>query len=188
MEKNQIIRCFGTGNSIYEKYHDTEWAKPIHNDRLLFEYLILEGAHAGLSWLTILNKRENYRLAYDNFEPEIVAKYDENKILELLEDSGIVRHKLKILASIKNANVFLAIQKEFGSFDKYMWSYVNNKTIKNNWKEREQVPGSTEISDKISKDLKKRGMSFVGTTIIYAFMQAVGMVDDHFVGCCAYRK
>jgi DNA-3-methyladenine glycosylase I len=184
----EIIRCFGTGNKVYEQYHDTEWGRPIHGENELFEYLTLEGAHAGLSWLTILNKRENYRKLYYNFDPEIVAKYDENKILGLLENTGIVRHKLKVRASVKNANVFLAIQKEFGSFDTYIWNFVNNKTIKNNFQTRQQIPGSTKISDKISKDLKKRGMSFVGSTIMYAFMQAVGMVDDHFIGCCKYEK
>lgn len=186
--KKKTIRCFGTGIDIYQKYHDTEWGKSIHNDNELFEYLILEGAHAGLSWLTILKKRETYRIAYDNFVPEIVAKYDENKIQELILNPGIVRHELKVRASVKNANVFLAIQKEYGSFNSYIWNYVNNKTIKNNFQTRQEVPASTELSDAISKDLKKRGMSFVGTTIMYAFMQAVGMVDDHFVGCCKFKK
>lgn len=188
MEENNIIRCFGTGIPNYEHYHDTEWGVPVHDERLLFEMLILEGAHAGLSWLTILNKRETYKQAYDNFNPEIVAKYDEHKILDLLENPGIVRHKLKVRASVKNAQVFLAIQKEFGSFDKYIWGFVNYKTIKNNYSIDNRMPASTELSDKISKDLKKRGMSFVGTTIMYSFIQAIGMVNDHLKECHCYNR
>ena len=181
-------RCFGSSSELYSRYHDEEWGIEVHDDRLLFEMLILEGAHAGLSWETILNKRKNYRIAFDNFDVKKVAKYDDKKYNELLNNPGIVRNKLKIKSAIKNAQVFIEIQKEFGSFEKYIWSYVNFKQIKNNWETKRDIPSSTEISDKISKDLKKRGMSFVGTTIIYAFMQAVGLVNDHYSGCFKFRN
>ena len=181
IETKEVIRCFGTGNELYENYHDTEWGIPVHDERLLFEMIILEGAHAGLSWLTILNKRETYKKAYDNFDVVKVSKYDEDKIQELLEDKGIVRHKLKVRTSVKNSQVFIAIQKEFGSFDKYIWNYVNNKPIKNTYSIDNLMPSSNELSDRISKDLKKRGMSFVGTTIMYAFLQAVGLLNDHLI-------
>ncbi|MDP8050968.1 DNA-3-methyladenine glycosylase I [Pasteurella atlantica] len=170
-------------NSLSVQYHDTEWGKPEFDDRKLFEMLILEGAQAGLSWNTILNKRENYRIAFDYFDPQKIAKYDEKKIAELLQNSGIVRNKLKINSAVKNAKVFLDIQQEFGSFSNYIWAFVKNKPIKNHIQDYAQTPAMTPLSDKISKDLKKRGMSFVGSTIIYAFMQAVGMVNDHQTDC-----
>lgn len=175
-------------NDLYVKYHDEEWGVPVHSDQKLFEFLILEGCQAGLSWQTILNKRENYRKAYDNFDPQKVAKYDEQKIAELLSDAGIVRNRLKVRSSIKNAQVFLDIQKEFGSFDQYLWSFVDFKPLKNSIKELKEIPAKTDLSDKISKDLKKRGMSFVGSTIIYAMMQAIGMVNDHQVDCFRYPQ
>ncbi|HKK59963.1 MAG TPA: DNA-3-methyladenine glycosylase I [Salinivirga sp.] len=167
----------------YIKYHDEEWGVPTHNDRDLFEMLVLEGAQAGLSWSTILHKRGNYRKAFDNFEVTKVANYDESKIEALLQDKGIVRNQLKIRSAVKNARVFLNIQKEFGSFDHYIWNYVNHKPIINRWQKPEDVPAETALSKTISKDLKKRGMSFVGPTIIYAYMQSIGMVNDHLTGC-----
>ncbi|MBW2998650.1 DNA-3-methyladenine glycosylase I [Candidatus Woesearchaeota archaeon] len=177
-------RCDWVSNEeIYIKYHDEEWGVPTHDDRLLFEMLILEGAQAGLSWITVLKKRENYKLAFDNFDVKKVSKYDENKVQELLNNEGIIRNKLKIRSAIKNAKMFIEIQKEFGSFDKYIWGFVNNKPIKNKFKSLSELPAKTELSDKISKDLKKRGMSFIGSTIIYAYMQAIGMVDDHQTDC-----
>jgi len=175
-------------NDLYIKYHDQEWGVPVHEDKRLFEMLILEGCQAGLSWETILKKRENYRKAYDNFDPKKVAKYSEEKIKELLTNEGIVRNKLKVRASVKNAKVFLKIQKEFGSFDKYLWNFVDNKTVINKLEKFEDYPAKTEISDKIAKDLKKRGMSFVGSTIIYAMMQAIGMVNDHQIDCFKYSQ
>lgn len=175
-------------NDLYVKYHDQEWGVPLHDDNKLFEALILDGAQAGLSWSTILNKRENYRKAYDNFDPKKVAKYDEKKISDLLQDKGIVRNRLKVRSSIKNAQVFLEIQKEFGNFDKYLWSFVDYKPLKNSFQKLNELPAKTELSDKISKDLKKRGMSFVGSTIIYAMMQAIGMVNDHQTDCFRYSQ
>ncbi len=164
-------------------YHDNEWGVPLHDDNRLFETIVLDGAQAGLSWKTILNKRENYRKAFDNFDVKKVAKYDEKKVEELLQNEGIVRNKLKIASAIRNAKVFIEIQKEFGSFDNYIWAFVDNKSIKNHRKTIKDFPAKTELSDTISKDLKKRGMNFVGSTIIYAVMQAIGMVNDHMVGC-----
>lgn len=183
-----IERCFGSNSIEYSKYHDEEWGVEVHDDRLLFEMLILEGAHAGLSWEIILNKREHYREAFDNFDVKKVSNYNEEKFEKLLLNKGIVRNRLKIKSAIKNAQIFIEIQKEFGSFDKYLWSYVNFKQIKNKWEKKEDIPNSSEISDKISKDLKKRGMSFVGTTIMYSYMQAIGLVNDHYVGCFKFRK
>ncbi len=183
-----IERCFGSNSIEYSKYHDEEWGVEVHDDRLLFEMLILEGAHAGLSWEIILNKREHYREAFDNFNVKKVSNYNEEKFEELLLNKGIVRNRLKIKSAIKNAQIFIEIQKEFGSFDKYLWSYVNFKQIKNKWEKKEDIPNSSDISDKISKDLKKRGMSFVGTTIMYSYMQAIGLVNDHYVGCFKFRK
>jgi DNA-3-methyladenine glycosylase I len=175
------MRCSWTGDDpLMIKYHDKEWGKELHDDQLLFEFLILEGAQAGLSWKTVLHKRENYRKAFNNFDPNIVSNYD-NKISELLNNEGIIRNKLKINSAINNAKIFLEIQKEFGSFDNYIWSF--SKPIKNNFRELKDLPASTELSDKISKDLKKRGMNFVGSTIIYAFIQAIGMVNDHLQDC-----
>jgi len=175
-------------NDLYIKYHDEEWGVPLHHEHKLFELLILEGCQAGLSWETILKKRENYRKAYDNFDPKVVAEYDDEKIQELLSNAGIVRNKLKVRASVKNAKVFLKIQKEFGSFDQYLWNFIDNKPIVNNLEKLEDYPTRTELSDKISSDLKKRGMSFVGSTIIYAMIQAIGMVNDHQTDCFRYSQ
>ncbi len=173
-------------NSLYVEYHDTQWGVPVHSDRRLFEMLTLEGAQAGLSWSTILAKRENYQKAFDNFDVQKISKYEKKKIAELLLNEGIVRNKLKIASVVRNAEVFLKIQKEFGSFDKYIWNFVGGKTIQNNFKKFSDIPAQTSLSEKISKDLKKKGMSFVGPTIVYAFMQAVGMVNDHEEAC--FRK
>jgi DNA-3-methyladenine glycosylase I len=169
-------------------YHDREWGVPVHDDRLLFEFLILEGAQAGLSWSTILNKRENYRRAFDNFVPEKVARYASAKVKKLLADEGIVRNRLKIAAAGQNAKAFLAVQKEFGSFDAYIWRFVGGRPLINSWKNRGQVPARTAESDAMSKDLQQRGFKFVGSTICYAFMQAVGMVNDHTTDCFRHRQ
>lgn len=165
------------------QYHDKEWGIPVHNDKKLFEMLILEGAQAGLSWSTILKRRKTYRKAFDNFDPKIVSKYTQKDITRLLSDEGIIRNRLKIKSTINNAQKFLEIQKEFGRFDKYLWSFVEGKPIKNNFTKHSDIPTSTALSDQISKDLKKRGFSFVGTTIIYAYLQAVGIVNDHTKNC-----
>lgn len=178
-------RCFGSGagKEFYAKYHDEEWGIPAYEDRHLFEMLILEGAQAGLSWETILKRREGYRKAFYNFEPKLVAKMSDEELENLRENPEIIRNRLKIYSARKNAMVFLEIQEEFGSFSKYLWGFVDHEPIVNNWSEFEEVPAQTEISDALSKDLKKRGMSFVGSTIMYAYMQAVGMVDDHLTSC-----
>jgi len=168
-------------------YHDKEWGVPVHDDKLLFEFLILEGAQAGLSWSTILNKRDNYRRAFDRFDPRKVAKYDARKIKQLLADAGIVRNRLKINAAVQNAKAFLAVQKEFGTFDQYIWRFVGGKPIRNGWSSHKKVPARTAESDAMSKDLLKRGFKFVGSTICYAFMQAVGMVNDHTRDCFRYK-
>jgi len=183
-------RCFGSkvGQEFYGEYHDTEWGVPVHDDRLLFEMLILEGAQAGLSWETILKKRKGYRKAFHNFDPKKVAKMTDAALEALRENEGIIRNRLKIESARKNALVFLAIQKEFGSFDKYLWDFVGGTTIVNHPHSFDDVPVKTKESDAISKDLKKRGMSFVGSTIIYAYMQAVGMVDDHLADCLKAAK
>ena len=182
-------RCQWAGNDpLYQKYHDEEWGIPVHDDRKLFEMLILEGAQAGLSWITILRKRENYRKAFNNFDVKKIANYDSKKVKQLLENEGIIRNKLKINAAIINAKLFLDVQKEFGSFDKYIWQFVNGKPIINKWKDLKGLPAKTEESDAMSKDLKKRGFKFVGSTICYAFMQAVGMVNDHTIDCFRYGK
>lgn len=173
---------------IYIKYHDEEWGVPVHNDRKHFEFLVLESAQAGLSWLTILKRREGYRLAYDGFDPVKVAGYGEKKVEEMMNYEGIIRNKRKIESSIKNAKVFLKIQDEFGSFDKYIWSYTDQKTILNCFKELKEMPAKTELSEKISKDLKKRGCSFLGPTIIYSYLQAVGIINDHLVDCFRYEE
>ena len=173
-------------NLLYIDYHDQEWGVPIYDDQRLFEFLILEGAQAGLSWLTILKKRDNYRKAFDHFDAVKIAKYTPQKLEKLILDPGIVRNRLKIQAAVTNAKLYLAIQKEFGSFSKYIWSFVDGKPIKNHWRSLTEVPTSTEISDAMSKDLKKRGFKFVGSTICYAFMQAVGMVNDHTLDCFCY--
>jgi DNA-3-methyladenine glycosylase I len=169
-------------------YHDAEWGVPVHDDRKFFEFLILEGAQAGLSWATILKKRENYRRAFDGFDPRKIAHYDRRKIRELLGDAGIVRNRLKIAATIANARLFLALQKEFGSFDEYVWRFVDGKPKVNLWRESQRVPARAEESDALSKDLKKRGFRFVGTTICYAFMQATGMVNDHASDCFRRKR
>ncbi len=174
--------------SLYCNYHDKEWGIPVHDDKVLFEFLILEGAQAGLSWSTVLKKRENYRKAFDNWDFYKIAKYREKKEKELLQNEGIIRNRLKIKSTINNAKVFIRIISEFGSFDKYIWGFVNGKPIINMFKSMSEIPASTEVSDKISKDLKKRGMNFVGSTIIYAFMQAVGMVNDHEISCFRYGE
>lgn len=182
-------RCgWVTDDEIYKKYHDEEWGKPLHDEHKLFEFLILEGAQAGLSWLTILKKRSRYQVVFDHFDPEKISKYDDAKVQEFLSDSGIVRNKLKINSAIRNAKIFLKIQKEFGSFDAYIWGFVNGKPLQNHWNSLSEIPAKTELSDKISKDLKKRGMNFVGSTIMYAFMQATGMVNDHHKGCYLLEK
>lgn len=188
--KKTKIRCSWANhaNPLYVSYHDKEWGRPVHDDRKHFEMLTLEGAQAGLSWETILNKRENYRKAFDNFNPQKVAKYTPAKIKKLLEDPGIVRNRLKVQSTVTNAKAFLEIQEEFGSFDKFVWAYVGGKPIVNAFKSTKDYPTKTLISDKISKDLKKRGFRFVGSTIIYAYMQAIGMVDDHALNCFLKKK
>ncbi len=189
MNKNQKNRCgWTTSDPLYIEYHDKEWGVPVHDDRKLFEMLILEGAQAGLSWITILRKRENYRKVFDNFDAVKISKYKQNKIDKLLNDAGIIRNKLKINAAVQNAKVFLEIQKEFGSFDKYIWQFVDGKPKHNIFKNLKEVPAKTKESDAMSKNLKKRGFKFVGSTICYAFMQAVGMVNDHVEGCFKFKK
>lgn len=184
-----MSRCAWVNNDpLYIHYHDHEWGVPIYDDQLLFEYLNLEGAQAGLSWYTILKKRENYREAFDNFDPAAIVTYDEEKVKELLANKGIVRNKLKIHAVIINAKMYFNIVEEFGSFSAYIWSFVNGQPIQNHFMHSGEVPASTEISDKLSKDLKRRGFKFIGTTICYAFMQAVGMVNDHVMTCDCYQK
>lgn len=182
-------RCDWTKNTsgLEIEYHDKEWGKPIYDDRLLFEFLILEGAQAGLSWSTILHKRENYRDAFDNFNAEKIIDYKQDKIDELLQNKGIVRNKLKINSVVTNAKIYLEIQKEYGSFSTYIWSFVDGKPIQNNWKTKEDVPVKTINSDNMSKALKKRGFKFIGSTICYAYMQAVGMVNDHTTDCFCYN-
>jgi len=169
------------------EYHDTEWGVPVHDDRKLFEFLVLDAFQAGLSWSTILAKRENFRKAFDNFDYQKIVNYDQKKIEALLKDSGIIRNKLKINATISNAKAFIEVQKEFGSFDKYNWSFTGGKTLLNSWKEMKDIPATSKESDAMSKDLKKRGFKFVGSTICYAFMQAAGMVNDHLVSCFRYN-
>jgi len=180
-------RCGWARTELAIAYHDREWGVPQHDDRILFEFLILEGAQAGLSWETILRKRENYRRAFDHFDARIVAQYDRGKVKELLADPGIVRNRLKIAAAVENARAFLAVQQEFGSFDAYVWKFVDGRPIKNLWRSAERATHTAE-SDAMSKDLRRRGFKFVGTTICYAFMQAVGMVNDHEKGCFRYPQ
>ena len=170
------------------EYHDTEWGKPVHDDRVLFEFLILEGAQAGLSWDTILNKRENYRRAFDRFDAAKIARYDKRKVRALLADPGIVRNRLKIASAISNARAFLAVQKEFGTFNRYIWQFVDGQPKRNDWRASRRLPARTSESDAMSEDLKRRGFRFVGTTICYAFMQATGMVNDHARGCFRYSR
>jgi DNA-3-methyladenine glycosylase I len=179
----KMNRCPWARSELYVRYHDAEWGVPVHDDRLLFEFLILEGAQAGLSWETILNKRENYRAAFDRFEPAVVAKYGQRQRAKLLVNAGIVRNRLKIDSAIQNAKMTLAVQEEFGSLDRYLWGFVGHRPRQNVWRSMKQVPAKTPESDAMSKDMRRRGFKFVGTTICYAFMQAVGMVNDHLVEC-----
>jgi DNA-3-methyladenine glycosylase I len=186
--KSDPVRCRWAQNPLAIAYHDTEWGTPVHDDRTLFEFLILEGAQAGLSWDTILQKRINYRKAFNNFDPKKVAKYDAKKQSVLLKNPGIIRNRLKIKSATQNAKAFLAVQKEFGSFDKYIWQFTGGKPKINSWRTGQSVPAKTPESDAMCKDLKKRGFNFVGSTICYAFMQATGMVNDHAVECFRYKK
>lgn len=182
-------RCaWVTDDPLYISYHDLEWGVPIYDDRLLFEFLVLEGMQAGLSWLTILKKRDNYRKSFDNFNAKKIVKYDQQKIDQLLMNEGIVRNKLKIASVITNAKSFLEVKQEFSSFSEYIWGFVNGSPIQNRWRNITQLPSTSAISDQLSKDLKKRGFKFVGSTICYAFMQAVGMINDHTADCFLYKK
>ncbi|MCG7501961.1 MULTISPECIES: DNA-3-methyladenine glycosylase I [Tenacibaculum] len=182
-------RCFWVSNDpLYIEYHDNEWGVPVYDDDKLFEFLILETFQAGLSWITVLKKRENFRKAFDNFDYKKIAKYSEDKYEELLQDAGIIRNKLKIKATITNAQAFMKVQEEFGTFSKYIWAFTNGQPIVNKFEKREEVPATTELSDAISKDLKKRGFKFVGSTVIYAHMQATGMVNDHTTDCFRYHE
>ena len=182
-------RCTWAGDDpLYHKYHDREWGVPLHNDRKLFEFLILEGMQAGLSWITVLKKREAFREAFDGFDFNKVAKYKQAKIKKLLNDPGIIRNRMKINAAVTNAQAFLRVREEFGTFNKYIWGFVENNPIQNSWKTLKDVPAKTELAEKISKDLKKRGFSFVGPTIVYAHMQATGMVNDHTKDCFRYKE
>jgi DNA-3-methyladenine glycosylase I len=185
---SEKIRCAWATEGLSVPYHDEEWGVPVHDDRTLFEFLILEGAQAGLSWSTILNKRENYRKVFDRFDPARVARYDRRKVQQLLRDPGIVRNKLKVASAIENAKAFLRVQEEFGSFDGYIWQFVGGKPLVNKRKSMRQVPARTVESDAMSKDLKRRGFNFVGSTICYAFMQATGLVNDHLVNCFRYSQ
>lgn len=186
MQKHRCAWCLG--DPLYEAYHDEEWGVPQRDDTILFEFLVLETFQAGLSWITILRKRENFRKALDQFDYQKIARYHQNKIDALLEDAGIVRNKLKIHATVANAQAFIQVQEEFGSFSKYIWRFVNNTPIKNAFEHYTDAPAKTELSDTISKDLKKRGFKFIGSTVVYAFMQAVGMVNDHEINCFRYNQ
>ena len=182
-------RCpWPANDKLYQDYHDKEWGVPLHNDRKLFQFLLLEGFQAGLSWRTILHKRENFRKAFDNFDFNKIAKYDKRKILSLMKDAGIIRNQLKINSAVTNAKAFLEVRKEFGTFNKYIWGFVNGKPIRNKFKSLKELPARTELSDLISLDLKKRKFKFVGSTIVYAHMQATGMVNDHLTNCFRYNE
>lgn len=186
---NDIVRCAWAGNDpLYQSYHDLEWGTPLHDDRLLFEFLILEGAQAGLSWITILRKREAYRRAFAGFDPAVVASFDDAKVAELLVNPGIVRNRLKVASAVGNARAFLAVQEEFGSFDAYLWRFVDGRPVRNAWSRVTDVPARTPLSDNISRDLKSRGFNFIGSTICYAFMQAAGMVNDHTTNCFRWKE
>ena len=188
-EKHTKIRCGWCGSDpLYVAYHDREWGVPVRNDKRLFEFLVLEGAQAGLSWITILRKRDAYRRAFDGFDPKLVARYDARRVRVLLADAGIVRNRMKIESAVKNARAFLAVQEEFGSFSKYQWGFVDGEPIVNRYRTLAEIPPRTAVSDRFSKDLKQRGFSFVGSTIIYAHMQAVGVVNDHLVGCFRHAE
>jgi DNA-3-methyladenine glycosylase I len=188
-QKNGCIRCAWAGSDpLYQAYHDLEWGVPVHDDRMLFEFLTLEGAQAGLSWITILKKRAAYRTAFAGFDPEAVARFDEARSAELLANPGIVRNRLKVASAVSNARAFLQIQEEFGSFDAYQWRFVDGSPLQNAWKSIQEVPASTTVSDALSRDLKQRGFRFVGCTICYAHMQAIGMVNDHTVNCFRWRE
>ncbi|MCB0371611.1 MAG: DNA-3-methyladenine glycosylase I [Muricauda sp.] len=186
MEKHRCGWCLG--DPLYEAYHDMEWGVPVKDDDTLFEFLILETFQAGLSWITVLRKRENFRKAFDNFDYKKIAGYPQNKIEDLLQDPGIIRNKLKVHATVSNAKAFMEIQEEFGSFSKYIWDFVDGEPVKNTWQNYKDAPATTQISDAISKDLKKRGFKFVGSTVIYAHMQATGMVNDHEVNCFRHHE
>lgn len=186
--KSTFSRCQWAERSVFHEYHDTEWGTPAHDDRFHFEMLTLEGAQAGLSWETILKKREAYREAFSNFDPQKVAKFSDDQQQKLLQNPGIVRNRLKISSTISNAQAFLEIQKEFGSFDTYIWSFTSENPVKNEWKSMKDLPASTPLSDSVSKDLRKRGFRFVGSTIIYSYLQAVGIVNDHEISCFRYKQ
>lgn len=186
---NNLNRCqWASSNPDYFTYHDTEWGVPLHDDQKLFEFMLLDAFQAGLSWLTILRKRENFRIAFDHFDFERIAGYGPEKIGELLNDQGIIRNRLKIHASVKNAVAFINIREQFGTFDRYIWEFTDNKVIQNNFSLMNEIPARTELSDKISKDLLKRGFTFVGSTIVYAFLQAIGMVNDHTTDCFRHHE
>ena len=187
-ETQDVVRCSWARNDLSIRYHDKEWGVPSHDDATLFEFIILEGAQAGLSWDTILKKRENYRTAFDNFDPHLISRYDRRKLKTLLQDAGIIRNRLKIESAVKNAKAFLNVQQEFGSFDRYIWQFVGGKPRINVWHSLKRLPARTPESDSMSKDLRKRGFNFVGSTICYAFMQAVGMVNDHSTNCYRYAQ
>ncbi len=187
-KSSELVRCRWASSEVNIPYHDEEWGVPLHNDRRLFELLILEGAQAGLSWDTVLKKRARYREVFDGFDPRVVAQYDKRKVKALLADPGIIRNRLKVAAAIDNAKAFLAVQKEFGSFDAYVWRFVGGKPLRNAWTAHAGLPAKTKESDALSKDLQGRGFRFVGSTICYAFMQATGMVNDHMVGCFRYEQ
>lgn len=189
MTAKESQRCPWCGTDpIYVAYHDREWGVPLHDDGRLFEAIVLDGAQAGLSWITILKRREGYRRAFDRFDVQKVARYGDKKVASLLQDPGIIRNRQKVASAIRNAQAFIKIQEDFGSFDAYYWGFTEGKTIVNRWKELKQLPAKTPLSDKLSQDLKQRGMNFVGSTIIYAMMQATGMVNDHLVGCFRHRQ
>lgn len=188
MNTANLQRCSWPKDELYCHYHDTEWGVPLHDDQKLFEFIVLEGAQAGLSWYTILRKRDNYRKAFAQFDPEKVARFNEKKIESLLQDSGIVRNRLKIASAVTNAKAFLKVQEEFGSFDAYIWRFVDGKPIINRWKVSKEIPARTKESDALSKDLIQRGFKFVGSTICYAHMQATGMVNDHVVSCFRHKQ
>ena len=184
-----VKRCkWADYNELMKEYHDKEWGTPQHDDRMLYELLILEGMQAGLSWKTVLQKRDNFRKAFDNFDYNKIVRYKENKIENLMQNEGIIRNRLKIQSVITNAKSFINVQEDFGSFNKYIWDFVNNKSVHNSWKKLEDLPPNTELSNRISKDMKKRGFKFIGTTIIYSFLQAIGVVNDHTIDCFRYKE